>query len=195
MLGKIASMNSEPTEKGTRERILEVSARLFAEYGYSGTSIRDIASELGISNPSLYYHFHSKGEILAELLAEPLERVEIAVSEAKQATGDERTRIIINGLLDALEVHSGIAITGFREINQIPKPYRELAATMQPRIMEMLGEGISEETRRLRVTMAISAVEGAMSELMLNSIDSNSFIEKLRTNRSMIIELVLRILR
>lgn len=187
-------MNPEPTETGTRERILEVSARLFAEHGYTGTSIREIAAELEISNPSLYYHFHSKGEILAELLAEPLKRVEIAVSDADEVSGDERTKKIIHGLLDALEVHSGIALTGFREINQIPKPYRELAATMHPKIMDILSEGTAEDNRRLRVTMAIAAVEGAVSDLMRTSSDSNAFVERLRSNRNVITELVLKIL-
>jgi AcrR family transcriptional regulator len=191
-------MNSESInnkETGTRERILEVSARLFAERGYASTSIRDIAAELEISNPSLYYHFKSKGEILAELLAEPLKVVEAAVIEATHLAGDERMIRIISGLLDALEVHSGIAITGFRQINEIPEPYRDLTVAMHPTIMEMLGEGTAEDNRKLRVTMAIAAVEGAVSELMLNSKDSHIFIKNLRASRSMIIELVLRILR
>ena len=94
----------------TRQRILEVAARLFMERGYAGTSVRDIAAELGIANPSLYYHFKSKGDLLAELLSEPLERVEAAVREAEKLSGDARIRRIIGGLLAALEVHSGVAL-------------------------------------------------------------------------------------
>jgi AcrR family transcriptional regulator len=179
----------------TRQRILNVAARLFAEQGYVGTSIRDIAAELGISSPSLYYHFRSKGEILTELLAEPLERVEIAVSEAEELSGDERMRRIMGGLLDALEVHSGIVVTGFREINRIPGPYRELAAAMRPTIIDLLGEGMAGEHRQLRVTMAISAVEGVVMDLMRSSSDPQTFVEELRDRRDTIIGLVLRILR
>jgi AcrR family transcriptional regulator len=148
-----------------------------------------------LSNPSLYYHFRSKGEILAELLAEPLKRVEIAVSEADQLTGDERAKRIIGGLLDALEVHSGVAITGFRGLDALPEPYRDLPRAMQPMIENLLGEYAAEDNRALRIAMAIAAVDGAVSDLMLNSPDGIAFVEKLRANRNVIIDLVLKILR
>jgi len=191
-------MNSDITkdkETGTRQRILDVSARFFADRGFSNTSIRDIAAELEIANPSLYYHFHSKAEILAELLAEPLKRVELAVSDAEQFTGDERTKRIIGGLLDALEVHSGIAITGFRENDAIPTAYSELARGIQPMIVSLLGGNATTDNRDLRVTMAIGAVEAAVTDLMRStSADGEPFVEKLRASRSVIIECVLKIL-
>ena len=59
-------------KSGTRERILEISAGLFARKGFTGTSIADIARELGTTTASLYYHFPSKADILAGLVAEPL---------------------------------------------------------------------------------------------------------------------------
>ncbi len=51
----------------TRGRILEASLRLFAERGFAGTSIRDIAGAVGIQSATLYGHFASKEHILAEL--------------------------------------------------------------------------------------------------------------------------------
>jgi len=57
----------------TRTRILDISAELFARKGFTGTSISDIAGELGTTTAALYYHFPSKADILAGLLAEPLE--------------------------------------------------------------------------------------------------------------------------
>ncbi|MEU4526395.1 helix-turn-helix domain-containing protein [Amycolatopsis sp. NPDC024027] len=56
----------------TRARILEVAQELFTERGYAGTSIADIARELGTSKAALYYHFSSKEQLLGALLAEPL---------------------------------------------------------------------------------------------------------------------------
>lgn len=53
---------------GTRERILAVSAALFARRGYHGTSTRHISTEVGIRQPSLFHHFASKREILIALL-------------------------------------------------------------------------------------------------------------------------------
>lgn len=191
----MSPIRTQPGETGTRQRILEVSARLFAERGYADTSVRDIAAELNIANPSLYYHFRSKGDILAELLTEPLRRVEIAVADADRLTGDDKTRRIIAGLLDALEVHSGIVIAALHRREELPGPYRELAAAMQPVVVRLLGEGVAEDYRDLRVAMAVGAVEGAVTEMMRASADSDAFVTQLRAARSPIIELLLRILR
>ena len=53
---------------GTRQRILEVAAALFARKGFYGTATREIAAEVGIRQPSLFHHFPTKQAILAELL-------------------------------------------------------------------------------------------------------------------------------
>ena len=54
--------------KPRKEQILSVSARLFRQKGYKATSVRIIASELGMEAASLYNHIASKQEILKELL-------------------------------------------------------------------------------------------------------------------------------
>ncbi|HEY6794599.1 MAG TPA: TetR/AcrR family transcriptional regulator [Kineosporiaceae bacterium] len=51
-----------------REEILDAAAELFSEHGYAATSTRAIAMAVGIKQASLYYHFASKEQILAELL-------------------------------------------------------------------------------------------------------------------------------
>jgi AcrR family transcriptional regulator len=51
-----------------REEILDAAAELFAERGYAATSTRMIAEMVGVRQASLYYHFKTKEQILAELL-------------------------------------------------------------------------------------------------------------------------------
>jgi AcrR family transcriptional regulator len=58
--------------KDTRTRILDISRELFARKGFTGTSIADIARELGTTTAALYYHFPSKADILGGLLTGPL---------------------------------------------------------------------------------------------------------------------------
>ncbi|MBO0802465.1 MAG: TetR/AcrR family transcriptional regulator [Nocardiopsaceae bacterium] len=52
----------------TRQRIQQVSLELFAEQGYEGTSLREIAERLGVTKAALYYHFKSKEDIIRSFL-------------------------------------------------------------------------------------------------------------------------------
>ena len=52
----------------TKERILEVSLELFAQSGYLGTSMSDIAHQLGITKSALYKHYTGKQEILNSIV-------------------------------------------------------------------------------------------------------------------------------
>ena len=52
----------------TKERILDAALTLFAENGYDGTSVEQIASIVGIKAPSLYKHYKGKEDILNALI-------------------------------------------------------------------------------------------------------------------------------
>ena len=52
----------------TKERILETALELFAQNGYLGASMSDIAKELGITKGALYKHYTSKQEILDSIV-------------------------------------------------------------------------------------------------------------------------------
>lgn len=65
-----------------RQQLLEASARLFAARGYIGTSIRDIASEVGMLPGSLYYHFKSKEDLLLAVHGQGVSHIFDAVRRA-----------------------------------------------------------------------------------------------------------------
>lgn len=54
----------------TRAGILEHAARLFAEKGFAGTSLQDIADAVGLTRPAVYHYFGSKERVLAVLVEE-----------------------------------------------------------------------------------------------------------------------------
>ena len=55
-------------KKSTKERILEEALKLFAQNGYLGTSMNDIAREIGVTKAALYKHYTSKQEILDSII-------------------------------------------------------------------------------------------------------------------------------
>lgn len=58
-------------ERGdTRQELLDEALRLFAEKGYAGTSIREIAEGVGVRDSAIYSHFSSKRELLDSLIDE-----------------------------------------------------------------------------------------------------------------------------
>lgn len=54
----------------TARRILEVALKYFAEKGYDGTTLADIAGEIGIKKPSIYAHYSSKLDMFLALVDE-----------------------------------------------------------------------------------------------------------------------------
>ena len=52
----------------TKEKILDAALTLFAENGYDGTSVEQIAGIVGIKAPSLYKHYAGKEDILNALI-------------------------------------------------------------------------------------------------------------------------------
>jgi AcrR family transcriptional regulator len=63
-MGRIAGVSTAQI----RERLLTAAADVFAECGYDGTRVAEIAKAAGVSNAALYAHFRSKAELLVEAL-------------------------------------------------------------------------------------------------------------------------------
>ncbi|WBB92524.1 TetR/AcrR family transcriptional regulator [Verrucosispora sp. WMMC514] len=61
------------TTPQTHGEILAAAARRFAATGYRGTSLQDIATEVGCSKAAVLYHFANKEAILTELMAPAIE--------------------------------------------------------------------------------------------------------------------------
>ena len=65
----------------TREKIIEVSLKLFAEHGFTGVSVRSIAKEVGVRESALYKHFKNKQDILNQIIIEMKDRIHQAYME------------------------------------------------------------------------------------------------------------------
>ena len=82
-----------PESLSTRDRFFEVAAELFAERGYSGTSMADIARRVGVRKPSLYNYCSSKEELFMKLLEGSIEAWRGASDPALLGAGTCRERL------------------------------------------------------------------------------------------------------
>jgi AcrR family transcriptional regulator len=53
----------------TKEQIITVAERLFAEHGFAGTTLRNVVSEAGVNLAAVHYHFGSKEDLFRAVVA------------------------------------------------------------------------------------------------------------------------------
>jgi len=116
-----------------RADLVRVSARLFREKGFEGTTIRDIADAVGMRSGSPFYHFKSKQEILAAVMEEGL----VAGLDATQKIIEsdmppqEKFRALVRSHLETVlaEGHDFIPVLLY--------DWRSLSAELQAHIIEL----------------------------------------------------------
>src|SRR5215510_7099334 len=71
----------------TRDVILDAAGRRFAERGFAGVSVREIATDAGLKNQaSLYHHFRDKRALYEAVIARGLEPILTMVAASSSAT-------------------------------------------------------------------------------------------------------------
>jgi len=102
------SAGSDP--ESTRERILDVAEKLFAQRGLAGTAVRDIAREAGLTAPSLYNHFDGKQALYEAVLARGVEPLFGLIDSLGRADQMEDASIhVLDSIMDHLAGRPDIA--------------------------------------------------------------------------------------
>lgn len=87
-------------KRKTREEILDLSAPLFAQHGYDGVSMRDVAAAVGLTQAALYYHFADKDQLYLDAVAYEFREREAALKDMLAGDGPpwERLERFVAGL-------------------------------------------------------------------------------------------------
>ena len=102
-----AALPNRPLRKGeaTAERILDAAEVLFAERGFEGTTLRDVAGAVGLRNPSLYNHFDSKETLYAAVLERGIRPILEVLSEFITSGGGASSRELVVRIMELLTRH------------------------------------------------------------------------------------------
>ncbi len=132
------------------DELLEHAARLFAERGFGGTSLQDIADSMGVSRPTIYTYVRNKDELLAALVHDVLDPTVRLLEEARGRTDlpeDERLAEALRGIA----VHNCRNTTRFRLLDRSePDLPPELAAQHR-------------DARRRALSLLIGLIEDAVT--------------------------------
>jgi AcrR family transcriptional regulator len=84
-----------------RDQILDAAMECFASAGFRGTTTREIASRVGLTEAALYRHFASKEALYAAIIARKIDAPDLTAHlEAAAAAGDDRA--VLGGLARTL---------------------------------------------------------------------------------------------
>jgi AcrR family transcriptional regulator len=154
----------------TRERILVESSRLFATRGFLGTSTRDIASAVGIRQPSVYSHFGSKHEIAAELLRRDLTAGVEALGRLAAAGGGPAVELYRYLLWEVRHVRGSafdLRALYLGEILDLPEleEGRRLNDTYTRRVEDLVRRGIAaDDFLDIDIAFACTAIDAIVLE-------------------------------
>lgn len=133
----------------TREQIIQAAADSLLENGYSGTSVRAIASRAGVAIGNLQYWFPTKSELLVEawryLTAKSVEELRTALNQLTDPL--EVLEVGVESIWDSLRRLGDIQLAAFDLLVQAPRTER-LRAYL-PELFTRYREVIQEQLDRL----------------------------------------------
>src|SRR2546423_1515095 len=131
---------------GRRREVTREAAKLFAQKGYHGTSIGDIAEALGVQKGSLYAHIASKEDLLYETMREGAEAFHAALDTIPEsAPATEKIRLALRGHLRIVAEQLDVATVFVQEWRYLEGARRdeivEERRRYEERIRDLFREG------------------------------------------------------
>jgi TetR/AcrR family transcriptional regulator, cholesterol catabolism regulator len=127
-----SSSVDEVARLDSRREILNAAAALLRQHGYKSTTLREIATAVGIKAGSIYYHFSSKDEIVAAVMNDGVDHVLKGVQDAlaelpKSTDPGTRVEVAIRAHLEALLNLSDYTSAGLKAYADVPESVRSVA--------------------------------------------------------------------
>jgi TetR/AcrR family transcriptional regulator, cholesterol catabolism regulator len=153
-----------------REAILDTAIILFGKRGYAGTTMRDIAKEVGILPGSLYAHISSKETLLDEIVELGIESflsIETALDQSVPVV--ERLRAAIKAHVKIAAENPGRSLVVFHQWRFLTEPNLTRALNKRRRyqqlFVKLVDEGIADKSfdPGLDTKAAVFTILGALN--------------------------------
>jgi TetR/AcrR family transcriptional regulator, cholesterol catabolism regulator len=146
-----------------REELTRTAARLFADRGYHGTSLADVAEALGMQKASLYHHIDSKEDLLWEVAWRGAEAFHAALDAVPEASSvPERIRLALRAHLGVVGDQLDAATVFTREWRALDGERRERFVAerrrYEERIRDLFREGVEGGELRTDLDVATAAL-------------------------------------
>ncbi|GAA0558780.1 TetR/AcrR family transcriptional regulator [Actinomadura livida] len=126
-------------------KVLQGALRVFAEHGYEGASIRDLATAAGLSVPGMYHHYRSKQEILVSLLESALTDLIGRCRSALASAGGEpiaRFDALVECLVRFHMFRRAEAFVASTELRSLEPGNRDRCVTLRDELQRMVADVI-----------------------------------------------------
>ena len=167
---KRARPGRPPTLPAPRERILDAAAREFAQRGYEGSSVADLAAAIGVSKAAIYHYYPTKQDIYDAIILEVLQGLSETVrAEAQRAEpGLARLRAFMLAHARYFERHHARFVTMLIGYSGMALPERGDAARLRDGYEGLLREILAEGVRLGQLRTLDVAATGRAVLSMLN---------------------------
>ncbi len=153
----------ESGSERTRARILEVALELMATQGFSATSTREMSERLGFTKAALYYHFHTKDDLLGALVAPILDGLAELTDTVPAGAGINGRRQLLALYVDLVAAHEKLIRLLSEDPSASQHPVVRAAAPIYERLIELLsGEEAPGTAARARVRAALGGIHSVL---------------------------------
>jgi TetR/AcrR family transcriptional regulator, cholesterol catabolism regulator len=142
-----------------REELTRAAARLFAERGYQGTSLADLAEAVGVQKPSLYHHIAGKEDLLWDVAQEGAAAFHAALDAVPE---HDRIRLALRAHLGVVAEQLDVATVFVREWRFLSDEHRDAFVAerrrYEERIRDLFREGVEQGELRTDLDVATAAL-------------------------------------
>lgn len=121
-----------PSQPNSKQAILETAARLFSEYGYAGTTMRDIADAVGVLPGSLYAHIKNKESLLYTVVQSGIQKFLELEARISETTGNAE-----QDLREAVKFHVMVVAENPQYTQVVFHQWRFLSAPWRKKVVDL----------------------------------------------------------